>query len=285
MIKKLIAISCSAVLISCGGNNSESASETKIEVRDTVKKEVQTSPTNELADFQFTTLVINIPSPFSIVGILPKAGISFNQNLVNPVDNATKYITFTKKGLTYGVYVVDLVYLSTNQQYAQLKSYFKTSRDLAKSLGCLEIFDKIAGTNLEKNMDKTDSINKVMDQLYGEMDSYLRSNDRLLTATQILIGSWVESQYLITSILKNETKNSKNEILFTKVNEQKNILSKLIELLKEYEKDKELKPIIDELKDLNKIYAELKVGTSDIDKVLLEKMQAKLSIIRSKITS
>ena len=156
MIKKIIAISCSAILISCGGNKPESSSETKTELKDTVKKEAETSPTNELADFQFTTLVINIPSPFSIVGILPKAGVSFDQNLVNPVDKATKYTTSSKKGLNYGVYVVDLVYLSTNQQYAQLKSYFKTSRDLAKSLDCLESFDKVAGTNLEKNMDKTD---------------------------------------------------------------------------------------------------------------------------------
>ncbi|HEX7412475.1 MAG TPA: hypothetical protein VF411_00415 [Bacteroidia bacterium] len=285
MIKRIIAISCAAALMSCGSNKTENSSENKTaEVKDTAKKAPETSPTNELAEFKFTTLVINIPSPFEIVGILPKVGIPFNAELLNPVDKVSKYTTSTKKGLNYGAYVVDLVYLSTNQQFAQLKSYFKTSRDLAQSLDCLESFDKVAGKRLEKNMDKADTINKVMDQLYGEMDSYLRSNDRLLTATQILIGSWVESQYLTTSLLKNEAKNDKNQLLFTKVNEQRNSLAKLVDLLKEYEKEKELKPTIDGLKDLNKLYNDLKVGTSDIDKALLEKIQAKLSLIRGKIT-
>ena len=192
MIKKIIALSCVAVLTSCGGNNAEKATEaTSSAVKDTTKKTAETSPTNELADFEFTTLVINIPSPFAIIGVLPKAGADFNESLLNPADKVAKYTTSTQKGLNYGTYVVDLVYLSTNQQYAQLKPYFKTSRDLAQSLDCLESFDKVAGKRLEKSMDKADTINKVMDQLYGEMDGYLRSNDRLLTATQILIGSWV----------------------------------------------------------------------------------------------
>jgi len=285
MIKRVIAISCTAVLISCGGNTEKAAETKTAEVKDTTTKVSETGPTDELADFKFTTLVINIPSPFEIVGILPKAGVNFNTELLNPVENASKYTTSSKKGLNYGAYVVDLVYLSTNQQFAQIKTYFKTTRDLAQSLDCLESFDKVAGKRLEKSMDKADSINKVMDQLYGEMDGYLRSNDRLLTATEILIGSWVESQYITVSLLKNETKTDKNQVLFTKVNEQRNSLAKLVDLLKEYEKDKNLKPIIDELKDLNKIYTDLKVGTSDIDKTLLEKMQAKLSIIRGKIIS
>jgi len=283
MIKKIIAISCTAVLMSCGDNVEKKVESTTTEVKDTTTKSAETSPTNELADFKFTTLVINIPSPFEIVGMLPKAGVNFSAGLLNPVDNVSKYTTSTKKGLNYGTYVVDLVYLSTNQQFAQIKPYFTTTRDLAKSLDCLESFDKVAGKRLEKSMDKADSINKVMDQLYGEMDSYLRSNDRLLTATQILIGSWVESQYITVTLLKAETKNDKNQILYTKVNEQKNSLAKLVDLLKEYEKEKELKSIIDELKDLNKIYADLKVGTSDIDKALLEKIQIKLGAIRGKI--
>jgi hypothetical protein len=284
MIKRVIAISCVSVLMSCGSNKTEKTAETTAtEVKDTVKQVSESSPENELADFKFTTLVINIPSPFEIVGILPKTGITFNNELVNPVENVSKYITSSKKGLNYGTYVVDLVYQSTNQQYAQIKSYFKTTRDLAQSLNCLESFDKVAGKRLEKNMDKTDSINKVMDQLYGEMDGYLRSNDRLLTATEILIGSWVESQYITASLLVKEAKTDKNQILFTKVNEQKNSLAKLVDLLKEYEKDKNLKSIIDELKELNKLYADLKIGTSDIDKALLEKMQVKLSAIRAKI--
>ena len=85
MIKKVVAISCVAVLMSCGGGNEEKKTETtSTEVKDTVKV-VETGPINEVAEFKFTTLAINIPSPFEIVGILPKAGISFNSALLNTV--------------------------------------------------------------------------------------------------------------------------------------------------------------------------------------------------------
>lgn len=279
MIKKVITLSCLGLLFACGNETKPTvAAETKA---DTTKKE---TTTNELADFKFTTLVINIPSPFEIISLLPKAGIPFNAALPNKTENESKYSTTTKKGLNYGVYVVDLIYLSTNEQFSQVKGYLKTTRSLAQSLDCAESFDKVAGARLEQNIDKKDTINKVIDQLYGEMDSYLRSNERLLTATQILVGSWVESQYLTTTLVKDVEKNASNEMLFTKINESKLVLDRLVELLGEFEKEKDFKPFITDLKDLQGTYKELKGTGSDIDKALLAKIQAKLAAMRTKIT-
>jgi hypothetical protein len=278
-MKKLITLSFAALLVSCGGNSSKP--ETADVKPDTVKKEVQTQPTNDLADFQFHVLVINVPSPLEIITFLPKAGLPFNKSLVNAAENETKYTTTTKKGLNYGAYIVDLVYLSTNEQFSEVKTYFKTSRNLAQSLGCAESFDNIAGSRLENNIDKKDTINKVIDQIYTEMDGYLRSNDRLLTATQILVGSWVESQFITVSLIKDQAKNKDNEVLFQKVAQQNFTSQKLVELLKEYEKEKDFKAVIAGISELDKLYSSIKNG--EVDAAMLQKLHSKLGEVRSKI--
>ena len=146
MLKKIATISFAALFVACG---SESTTNSATEApKDTIKAAPVTHPENELADFEFHTLVINIPSPFEIITFLPKAGMTYNKSLLNSTDNEKKYTTTTKKGLNYGVYIVDLVYLSTNEQFSDVKTYFKTSRNLAQTLGCAESFDNISGTRL-----------------------------------------------------------------------------------------------------------------------------------------
>lgn len=279
MLKKIIVVSCAAFLLSCNNNTSDKSIDS---AKDTVSSSTS-QPENELADFKFHTLVINIPSPFENIILLPKSGIPYKPELINSTNNVTNYTTTTKKALNYGVYIVDLIYLSSNERFSEVKSYFKTSASLAESLGCAEIFDNIVGPRIEKNIDKKDTINKIIDQVYVEMDNYLRSNDRLLTATQILVGSWIESQYLTVSLLKDESKNTNNELLFQKISQEAYTLEKLVQLLQEFEKEKEFSPIIQDIKELQSLYKEYKEG--DIEKSSLLKIYDKLSIVRGKIVN
>lgn len=280
MIKRIITLSALALLVACGGNETT----TQEPAKDTAKKaEAPGEPINELADFEFHTLVINIPSPFEILTFLPKSGIPYNKSMLNSVDNEKKYTTSTRKGLNYGAYIVDLVYLSTNEQFSDVKDYFKTARNLAQSLGCAESFDNISGTRLESNIDQKDTINKVIDQIYTEMDSYLRNNDRLLTATQILVGSWIESQYITVNLIKDVERTKENDVLFQKVLQQNFTAEKLVQLLKEFEKEKDFKVTIDGVKELNTIYAGLKAD--NINKESLTKLAAKLTEVRGKMVN
>lgn len=283
MLKKaFLFLSVSAILASCSSSTSEkAASETS---SDTTKKEAAQNPENELADFKFRTLVVNIPSPFEIITLLPKANVPFKADAVNPVENASKYTTTLKKGLNYGSYIVDLVYLSSNDHYSDLKNYFFTAGRLAKSLEFSESFEKIVGARAEQNIDKKDTINLIMDQVYVEMDNYLRSNDRLQTATHILLGCWVESQYLAVNGLKDETKNASNELAFKTFVEHSYTSKKVLEILKDYENEKEFKPLIDSIKELDKIYSEIH-GEADLTKEMFEKIYTKLKNVRTKIIS
>ena len=235
MIKKLLFAIPVLAICSCGNNKNETATtQTPVAPKKDTVASVSSQPENEMADFKFHKLVLNIPSPFEIINLLPKSGMEFNKSLVNSTENASKYLTSFKKGLNYGVYGVDMIYLSTNEQYADMKKYFETTRKFAKDLDAGESFDKIIGSRIDKNVDSKDTMNKIMDNLYTEMDNYLKSSERLLTSTQITTGSWIESQYITLNLLKNVDKNKKNEGIYQKVFEAHNELKELLNLLKEY---------------------------------------------------
>ena len=204
MLKKICLVSTLAILAACGGSKetAPTSENTNTQVVDSVSQ-----PENELADFKFHMAIANIPSPFEIIDMLPKSGIPFNGELTNPTDNKSKYQTSTKQALNYGAYVVDLIYLSTNEQYSNVKQYYVTSREFAQKLDAGDSFERIAGSRVEQNIDNKDSINHVMDAVYAETDNYLRSNARLLAATEILCGSWIESQYITLNLLKGADRN------------------------------------------------------------------------------
>jgi len=284
MIKKIFLAIPILAICSCGNNKNEKEAS---QPTDTAKKDsvvsVTSQPENEMADFKFHKLVLNIPSPFEVINLLPKSGMEFNKSLANSTENASKYLTSFKKGLNYGVYGVDMIYLSTNEQYSDMKKYFATTRKFAKDLDAGESFDKIIGNRIEQNISSKDTMNKIMDNLYTEMDNYLKSNERLLTSTQITTGSWIESQHITLTLLKNVEKNNDNEILYQKVFEARNELKELLGLLKEYESDKEFNPLIQELKALDKIFDDVK--SKDIDKNLLSKIADKITSVRNKVVN
>lgn len=280
MLKKICLVSTLAILAACGGSKetAPNSENTNTQVVDSVSQ-----PENELADFKFHMAIANIPSPFEIIDMLPKSGIPFNGELTNPTDNKSKYQTSTKQALNYGAYVVDLIYLSTNEQYSNVKQYYVTSREFAQKLDAGDSFERIAGSRVEQNIDNKDSINHVMDAVYAETDNYLRSNARLLAATEILCGSWIESQYITLNLLKGADRNATNEAIFQKVYEQNIHAESLVKLLAEFEKEKDFKGLITDIKDLAAMYKEIK--SSEVPKDLIAKISDKLASVRGKMIS
>jgi hypothetical protein len=161
-----------------------------------------------------------------------------------------------------------------------VKGYLNASRNLAKSLDLVETFDKVVGNRLNQNSENKDSLKMVIDEAYYEVDNYMKNNDRALASTQMLTGSWIESQYITLNLIKDVTKNEKNAMLFDKVFEQKRHLASLVSLLKEYEKEKAFKPIIDQMNELNAMYNAMKVEDSS-NAAFLNKLADAVSKIRN----
>lgn len=268
------------MLISCGGNK-----ETETPPADTASTAAPAAPestVDEMVDFKFHYLTANIPSPMELVDALPKAGIPYSKDVLNATENETKYNTSVQKAINFGIYSVDMAYLTTNEEFSSVKAYLNTSRNLAKSLDLTETFDKVVGNRLSQNSENKDSLKKVIDEAYYEVDNYMRNNERALAATQMLTGSWIESQYITLTLIKDVDKNEKNGMLFDKVFEQKRHLASLVSLLKEYEKEKAFKPVIEQFYELNKQYDAMQTSDAS-NKEFLNKLAASVAKIRNSL--
>lgn len=241
----LSCIAASIIFASCSSETPPQETQTSPVVNN------DTAPVNEITDFKFRMVIGNIPSPFETIHEISQTEMKLNKSILNKPENESKYLTSGKKALNYGIYGVDLAYLAATKEFSEVPKYLKTTRNLAVSLNAASSFDRVVSSRLESNMENKDTITRLMDEAFAATDEYLRSSERQLAATQMLTGSWVESRYITLHALKDREKNVQNEFLFQKVFEQKQHLGYLMDLLKEYENEAELKPVIKKLEAMN----------------------------------
>ncbi len=267
-------IAVSLLFASCGGNTNESA-------ENTVVAPVDTTPINEAAQYNFLFTIGNLPSPFQVLTEVAKAELPVNTDLLNPTANVEKYRSSLKLAFNYGIYGVDLGYLVINSRLPEMVDYYSSTRKVADKLNLAETFDKF-GSRFESNSGNKDSLTKIIDEAYGATDNYLKSNERLVSATEILTGSWLEGQYLTVNLLKTQERSEKNEPLYQRIYEQGLHLDNIIKTIEQFQNDKELMSLKKDFDNLLALYKELH-SPQDVTKEYLEKLSANIAIVRNQL--
>jgi len=145
---------------------------------------------------KFEGEIISVPSPIQVATLIQKNNIPFKQELVNSVQNKTKYLNETKKALNLGIYGADLAYIS-NYNLGQINNdYFDLMAGISADLSILENIDKKMVNKLNCNLNNRDSILSLSSEFFRMADRYLKSNERTHLSNYILIGGWVESLHL-----------------------------------------------------------------------------------------
>ena len=75
----------------------------------------------------------------------------------------------------------------------------------------------------------------MMDEAFNAMDQYMVDNERFVNATEIFVGSWVETQIIATNIVMDEPLNDSNRPIYNGIYEQKMHASNLMNVLSEIE--------------------------------------------------
>ncbi|HRH82705.1 MAG TPA: hypothetical protein PK210_00590 [Bacteroidia bacterium] len=259
---------------SCSNKSGEESKEQTAETKDTM-------PVSEVATFQFTYTIANLPPPMQVLDEFSKSKLEVNTSLLNPAESADKYMTSLKQAMNYGIYGVDLGYLVVNNRTLDAIRYYNTAKKLAAQLGMEETFNQFVN-RFESNSNNRDSLTRVIDDAYSATDAYLRSNKRLETASQVLAGSWLECQYLTVKSLLTATRNADNEILYKRVWEQRLYLDNITKLLSEFADNDEVKKIKSDYEALLAIYKEPS-DEKQIDKAFLTRLASGLEKARQNI--
>ena len=259
---------------SCSNKSGEENKEQTAETQDTM-------PVSEVATFQFTYTIANLPPPMQVLDEFSKSKLDVNTSLLNPAESADKYMTSLKQAMNYGIYGVDLGYLVVNNRTLDAIKYYNTAKKLAAQLGMEETFNQFVN-RFETNSNNRDSLTRVIDDAYAATDAYLRSNKRLETASQVLAGSWLECQYLTVKSLLTATRNADNEILYKRVWEQRLYLDNITKLLSEFADNDEVKKIKSDFEALLTIYKEPS-DEKQIDNAFLTRLASGLEKARQNI--
>lgn len=271
-----ICIGIGALAASCSGDKPTGETQTN-----TVITAEDTTPVSETAVYMFNYTIGNLPAPVTVLQQYADAGLPVDLSLLNSVKNAGNYQSAVSKAFNFGIYGIDLAYLVINKRSLDVLNYYMCSRKLAQELNMSEPFDKFT-QRFENNASNKDSLVRIVDDAYSNTDSYLRSNERLETASQILAGSWLEAQYITVNLLKNTELNDANKSLFSRVWEQKFHLENISKIFNELKDSDESKKIKTDMQGLLEVYKSLNTE-EDVDKAFIEKLSAKLTTVRKNI--
>ena len=202
-----------------------------------------------LAPSDMAVQMINIPD------------LHFDKEILNPSSNSEKYNTNSKIALNIGVYTADLSYASLFEQEQITYDYLDIVKDMSEEIGISQSIEKrhldmIKNTKLDK-----DDVLKIINESFINTDAYLKENNRQKLITLILIGGWVEAQYIAVSLTKDSPET--NSQLTENILAQKISLELMNRQLENVKGDKILSSFKNDMDNIYKAYLLMEDNMTD----------------------
>ena len=267
-----------SVFASCKTDNSNTIVNSTITDSVTATK----SSSTPISSGKFDMVISDIPFPFEILDNLFSGKIPFNQDLMNNVDNSSKYNQYNSKALNLGIYGADLSYAVTYEQFQQIGSYVKDTKKLADDLNIPFAFDNDMMDKYNKYKDNKDSLTRIVYDSYNQVDKALKGDERVGIAALVVTGSWLEGLYLSTKAYSDAPKTSENSNLYKIIGGQKQSLVIVIKLLEEYKQDAYINNLINDLKEITSEYSLIN-SNNVMNEAQLFLINAKVEKLRTKI--
>ncbi|BDX36743.1 hypothetical protein CYCD_00980 [Tenuifilaceae bacterium CYCD] len=207
----------------------------------------------------------SLPSPLETALMLKRSGAKYNEEILNPVDNVSRYSTNKSMALNLGIYSTDLSYASLFDQTQATIKFMTASKKMAENLGILNAIDNTVIQRLEENVNNRDVIMETISETFLNTNSILEEDDRVAIGSIILVGGWVEGLYIATSLVE-DVKSTDNELV-DRIVDQKFSLETVLNLLNQNIDNPDVKDIYNDIADLKKIYDEVQISVSKVEVV------------------
>jgi hypothetical protein len=246
-------VGIASILVSCGSEGSNSNTDDSLSVdNEKVQKEKIIKEAKKV--------MFSLPSPIETSMLIKRAGAQYNEELLNPVENVSKYTTNKSMALAMGIYGADLSYASIFEQTQTVMKYMSTSKKLADGLGLLSTIDNSIVKRLENNVNDRDSIIRIISETFMNSNSSLKEDNRPALAAIILAGGWIEGLYLATSL----TKSTKEKELIERIVDQRLSFNDLQKLLESNNDNPDCAQILNDMAPVRLAFEAIQVQTSEI---------------------
>lgn len=198
----------------------------------------------------------NISSPVEIANLLQMMSVPFSPEYLASSIDANKQETSFDKALTLGILGADLGYLNMYEKTGSAIDILSSIKKLAEGIRVGQYFDFETIKRLSLNKSNLDSLLFLSIDSYTQIDNYLRENDRGQLSSLMIIGVWLEAQYLATQVVRQYP----DPILKDRIGEQKIILNDLIMLADPYcSRDPEFRELCKDLQEIKTKYRDVQI--------------------------
>lgn len=251
------------VSLSCR-NSSSKASEFVFPQADSVP----VSEAEKLSPEAIADISRNISSPVEIANLLQNLEIPFSQNYLAISIDANKQSTSFDKALKLGILGADLGYLNMYEKTGSSLDVLSSIRKLSEDIKVGQFFNFESIKRLSQNKSNLDSLLFISIDSYNQIDKYLRENDRGQLSALIIIGVWIEGQYLATQVVNQYP----DSILSDRIGEQKIILNDLLLLISPYcNVGPEFTALCKDMQNLKEKYHDVRITYTQGDPISVEK--------------
>lgn len=221
----------------------------------------------------------SLPSPLETAMILKQAGAKYNEELMNPTENVTNYVTNKSMALNLGIYTTDLSYASLFDQTQATINYMNAAKKMAEGLGILNAIDEEIIERLEANINNRDVIMDIISETIMNSSSFFEENDRQAMSTIVLVGGWIEGLYIATNLVGRDADLSNNELV-NRIVDQKMTLNTVVSLLQENMDNEDVATVMTNVNELKAIFDKIEITTSKIEPVTDE--ETNVTTLKSK---
>ncbi len=196
------------------------------------------------------------PSPDEMLNFIDREKLSFNDELLLPIENARSFLDSKSQALNLGVYTADLAYITLFQRQKEALVYFQVVYGLCDKLRIISAFDPGLLNRFEQNLDSPDSLKALSDEAFGNISDYLVREDKEKIFAIISIGAFVESLHLAFGLVDDF---SADNAIVQRISDQKYVLENLLNYALEYSGDKNVQDAVELIHSIRAVFNELRL--------------------------
>ncbi len=208
------------------------------------------------AEQNTASAIYQMPTPNELFSLVRDMAGEGHKRMLNPTNNADRYVSLRGRAVNFGVYSTDLVYASYFKLNVEVARYYLTTKKLAESLGITQAFTDGDFVRLEANLTKGDSLEVISNEAYMRAYGKLQEEGMGPVLSLVLAGGWVESMHLVIRQIEIF---GANEALMQRVAEQKVTLEHLLALMEQHAGDADVAALRSELIAIRDIYDQVDV--------------------------
>jgi hypothetical protein len=200
------------------------------------------------------------PSPDEMLNFIDHEKLTFDDEILLPVENSKSYLDSKSQEINLGVYIADLAYITLFQRQKEALIYFQTVYGLSDKLRISSALDANMITRYENNIKNLDSLRALGDEALTNITDYLARNDKERVFAVISIGGFIESLYLAFQLCGDY---SKDNLILQRITDQKLVLQNLLNYSNEFKEDQNVADALKAVGPVQAIFNELVTSNSE----------------------